>query len=53
MLGKLDVGIKSDQTIFDLIKKFVKTGLIEDVSKEAKRNKIYRFTKLYEILKEK
>lgn len=52
-LIKKKIGIKSDQTIFDLIKKFVKTGLIEDVSKGAKRNKIYQFTKLYEILKEK
>jgi Fic family protein len=47
-LGKI-----SEQTILDLIKKFVKAGLVDDISKGAKRNKLYRFTKLFEILKER
>ncbi len=51
-LIKDKIGIKNDQTILNLIKKFVEAGLIDNVFKDVKRNRLYKFTKLYEILKE-
>ena len=42
--------IKSTQTLLNLIKKFQKAGILEDVSPERKRNKTYAFVPLLEIL---
>ncbi|MBI2051619.1 Fic family protein [Candidatus Roizmanbacteria bacterium] len=43
-------GIKNTQTLFTLISKFKAAGIIEDVAFWKKRNKIYRFPALLEIL---
>ena len=46
-----EVPIKSPKTIFDLITKFLRFGIIKDVTPNKRRNKIYRFDALADILK--
>ncbi len=43
--------IKNSKTLFDLINKFLKSGIISDITPDKKRNKIYRFDALADILK--
>lgn len=45
------VHLKSPTTLFMLISKFEKAGIITDVAKGQRRNKIYRFDALNDILK--
>lgn len=45
------VTIKNSQTLFDLISKLLKFGIIADITPSKKRNKIYRFDALSDILK--
>ena len=43
-------GIKSVQTLQNLIKKFTKAGILEDISPDRKRNKTYAFVPLLDII---
>ncbi len=43
--------IENSKTLFDLIAKFLKAGIISDITPDKKRNKIYRFDALADILK--
>lgn len=44
------IKIKNTQTLFNLIAKFVKAGILKEAYPEKKRNKIYVFTELMELL---
>jgi len=43
--------VKNTQTLFNLIKKFEEAGIIQNTTPNRRRNKIYKFTKLLEILR--
>lgn len=43
-------GIENVQTALNLIQKFVRAGILVDVSPERKRNKTYAFTRLLDLL---
>ncbi len=43
-------GIKNIQTLFTLIAKFMQAGIISDITPIKKRNKIYRFDALADLL---
>lgn len=44
------IKVKNNQTLFDLINKFEKAGLIVEITKNQKRNKMYMFKKLINIV---
>jgi Fic family protein len=44
------VKIKNAQTLYTLIGKFIDLGILKEVDSKQKRNKVYRFEKLIEIL---
>lgn len=43
--------IKNQKTFFDLLNKYIKSGIISDITPGKKRNKIYRFDALADIIK--
>ena len=45
------VQIKTIQTLYNLIVKFKQAGIISDLTRDQKRNKIYRFDALHDILR--
>lgn len=45
-------GIRNAQTLLNLIAKFVKAGILQDISPHRKRNKIYAFVALRTIIRE-
>ena len=45
------VSVKNAQTIYNLINKFKQAGIIVDLTGDQRRNKIYRFDALHDILK--
>lgn len=47
---RADTGIKNPQTLLDLIQKFVKAGILKDISPHRKRNKTYVFEGLIKLL---
>ncbi|MEK9176916.1 MAG: Fic family protein [Patescibacteria group bacterium] len=50
---KQAAGLRNQQTALNLIRKFELAGIIRDVSPERKRNKIYEFTLLVKLLRER
>ncbi len=48
---RASVHIRNSKTLFDLIDKFLLAGIITDITPDKKRNKIYRFDALADILK--
>ncbi len=44
------VNIKNTQTLYTLIGKFIDLGILKEVNSKQKRNKVYRFEKLINIL---
>ena len=44
------VKIKNTQTLYTLIGKFINLGILKEADSKQKRNKVYRFEKLIEIL---
>ncbi|MEK7211623.1 MAG: Fic/DOC family N-terminal domain-containing protein [Patescibacteria group bacterium] len=46
------VRIQNTQTFFSLIAKFVKAGILKEANPKKKRNRVYVFTKLIELLNE-
>ncbi len=48
-LGKI-AKIQNNQTTYNLVQKFVKAGLISELTPERERNKLYFFDPLFEIL---
>lgn len=45
------VHIKNQKSFFDLINKYLRAGIITDITPDKKRNKIYRFDALADIIK--
>lgn len=45
------VHIKNQKSFFDLLNKYIKTGIVSDITPDKKRNKIYRFDALANIIK--
>jgi Fic family protein len=47
---KKDSGIKTTQTVLNLISKFVEAGILTDMAPKKKRNKVYQFHPLIKLL---
>ncbi len=48
---KIDSKISNNQTLYTVIDKFVKAKIIQDLTPNQERNKIYRFTDLIKIIR--
>jgi len=46
-----NINIRNSKTFFDLLRKFLRAGIITDITPDKKRNKLYRFDALANILK--